>query len=74
MTDIHYPLKKGLEADYNAGFILIEKMKEKQINIPIIICSSRNYVSQDALGVVWYNDLVDIEYEFKKILENLAVR
>lgn len=61
ITDMHYPLKPRLEANNNAGFILIEQMKEKEIEIPVIICSSRNFRLPDVLGTVWYNELRDIE-------------
>jgi CheY-like chemotaxis protein len=69
VTDMHYPLEKGAVADHNAGFILIEQMKEKGIHIPVIICSTRNFSSPDVFGTVWYNKLKDIGFEFKEILE-----
>ena len=50
--------------------ILLEKMKQREHPIPVIICSSQNYRSPDALGTVWYNKLRDIEFDFKEILEN----
>lgn len=71
VTDMHYPLERGMEADHNAGFILIEKMKEKDIKIPVIICSTRNFTSPDVIGTVWYNPLTNIEFAFKEVLEKL---
>lgn len=71
VTDMHYPLEQGLEADHDAGFILIERMKERGIKIPVIICSTRNFHSPDALGTVWYNELRDIEFDFKELLQKL---
>lgn len=73
VTDMHYPLQKGAVADHKAGVILIEKMKEKGIDIPVIICSTRNFTSPDILGTVWYNELRDIDFEFKNVLERLVV-
>ena len=72
VTDMHYPLRKGTDAENNAGFILIEKMKEKEINIPVIICSSKNYISKDIMGTVWYSDLRDLTYDFKNVLDNYS--
>ena len=43
VTDMHYPIHFGQEADCNAGFILLEEMEKKGLKIPIIICSSVNY-------------------------------
>lgn len=71
VTDMHYPLGPGMEADHNAGYILLERMKERGINIPVIICSTQNFHSPDALGTVWYSKLRDIESDFKEILRNL---
>ena len=71
VTDMHYPLAKGMLADHSAGFILIEKMKEHGINIPVIICSSRNFISPDAFGTVWYSRQRDIRLEFRSLLARL---
>lgn len=71
VTDMHYPLEPGMEADYNAGYILLEQLKERGMKIPIIICSTQNFHSPDALGTVWYNELRDIEFDFKEILRKL---
>ena len=72
VTDMHYPLRAGLEADHSAGFILIERMKEREIRIPVIICSTRNFHSPDTLGTVWYNELRDIEFDFKELLQRVC--
>ena len=71
VTDMHYPLEKGKVADHSAGFILIEKMKEKEIDIPIIICSTRNFISKDTFGTVWYSKQRDMRLEFKNLLTKL---
>lgn len=71
VTDMHYPLEAGQEADHNAGYILLERMKERGIQIPVIICSTQNFHSPDALGTVWYNELSDIEFDFKELLRKL---
>ncbi|MGN0342222.1 MAG: response regulator [Roseburia sp.] len=71
VTDMHYPLEKGAEADIHAGFILLEKLKEKGIQIPVIICSTINYQSEDAIGTVWYNKMKDLNFEFKEMLDRV---
>jgi len=71
VTDMHYPLVAGGDADEEAGFKLIERMKEQNVEIPIIICSSRNYSVPEILGCVWYSELNDINVEFKEVLERL---
>ena len=54
VTDMHYPLEKGVEADWQAGFKLIAKMKEGEINIPLVICSSHNFQCEDIFGTPKY--------------------
>ena len=74
VTDMHYPLERGMEADYDAGYILIERLMEERIEIPVIICSSRNYTEPGILGTVWYNELCDLSREFGEILRKLIDR
>lgn len=71
VTDMHYPVKKGAEADTKSGFIFIERMKSEKINIPIIICSSRNYETPDAVGVVWYSKIRDLREDFMEVLKEI---
>ena len=68
---MHYSLARGMEADYDAGYILIERLKEERIEIPVIICSSRNYTEPGILGTVLYNELCDLSREFGEILRKL---
>lgn len=71
ITDMHYPLTSGGIPDEEAGFKLMERMKLEKINIPVIICSSRNYHAPDALGSVWYNELNDLAQGFKELLTQI---
>lgn len=72
VTDMHYPLTPGVDADYDAGFKLIERLKEEKLDIPVIICSSRNYSEPGILGSVWYNELSDLNREFREVLKKLG--
>jgi len=71
VTDMHYPLVAGQEADHNAGFILLDELKRRGEDIPVIICSSVNYIEPTALGCVWYSELRDMEEDFRKVLMRL---
>lgn len=71
VTDMHYPLAKRMESDLEAGYKLIEKLKEENINIPVIICSSQNWSSPDAVGTVWYNKLRDLNFDFKELIDTI---
>ena len=72
VTDMHYPLSPRQEADHNAGFILLDELKRKGKDIPVIICSSINYNEPAALGCVWYNKLADMDFDFQEVLKRLS--
>ena len=71
VTDMHYPLAPGECADEEAGFKLVKRLKEEGINIPVIICSSLNFKFEEVLGTVWYNEMRDLNRDFKEVLEKL---
>lgn len=71
VTDMHYPVKKGQEADTESGFIFIKRMKSEDIDIPIIICSSLNFEAPDVAGVVWYSKIRDLREDFMEVIKNI---
>ena len=72
VTDMHYPLEVGEVADEEAGFKLVERLKAEEIEIPVIICSSLNFKEPRVLGTVWYNEMRDLNMDFKEVLEKLG--
>ena len=74
VTDMEYPLETGEAVDKDAGFKLIERMKKEKIDIPVIVCSSSDYRDSipDILGSVWYNELNDLDSNFKEVLGKLV--
>lgn len=72
VTDMHYPLAPGEVADTEAGFKLVERLKQEEMNIQVIICSSLNFKSEEVLGTVWYNEMRDLNRDFKEILEKIG--
>lgn len=71
VTDMQYPLEAGEPVEEEAGFKLIERMKKEKIGIPIIVCSSLNYSIPNILGSVWYNELNDLNSNFREVLSKL---
>lgn len=71
VTDMQYPLEAGEAVDEEAGLKLIERMKKENIDIPVIVCSSLNYSIPDILGSLWYNELNDLDSNFKEVLSRL---
>lgn len=71
VTDMQYPLEAGEAVDEEAGLKLIERMKQEEIDIPVIVCSSLNYSIPGILGSAWYNELNDLNSDFKEMLGRL---
>ena len=71
VSDVHYPLYRGQEANPEAGFILLQEIEKRGWNIPIILCSSQNYREPKALGCVWYHKSRSLELDFREILQKL---
>ena len=42
VTDMHYPLSLGGEADWEVGDIFVDIIRTKYLNPPIVICSTHN--------------------------------
>lgn len=72
ITDMRYPLKDGATPDEDAGFKLIDCLETEKIQIPVIICSTRNFSEPRCAGSVWYNELRDLEQDFKAVLQKIV--
>ena len=73
ITDMHYPLRAGAESDWEAGFKLLKRLKQEELDVPVIICSTGNFesVASEVLGTVYYNPNRDLNWDLKEILEKL---
>ena len=41
ISDMHYPIWRGEAADWEAGEYLLKALAERNIHLPVIICSTR---------------------------------
>lgn len=71
VTDMHYPLREREKPNPEAGFILLDEMKKRGYQIPVIICSYLNFREPRALGCVWYRENESLEFEFKDVLQRI---
>lgn len=71
VTDMQYPLESGAGVDDEAGFKLVDRIAAEGFDIPVIICSSLNFKEPRVLGTVWYNEMRDLNRDFKEILDML---
>ena len=71
ITDMQYPLKKGTGIDEDAGEVFIGQMKDQNVEISIIVCSSMRLRIREVYGCVWYHERNDWEMELRGMVRNL---
>lgn len=69
ITDMYYPLVQG-GAEVEAGELLIQKIREMGLVIPVILCSSADIRMQGILGTVHYSEREDWESELRKLVKS----
>lgn len=69
VTDMHFSVN-GVD-NVKAGMYVIEELKRRNIQIPIIVCSSLRYNIPEIAGCVFYNKSRDLNWDFKEILEKI---
>lgn len=70
ITDMYYPLVQG-GSEAMAGEILIRKMEELQLTIPIIACSSVRLAIPEILGTVYYSPNCDWERDLQELVKQV---
>ena len=71
VSDMQYPISGGEDIDVEAGTKLIDRLRDNDISVAVIICSSIDYNIPDIAGTVWYSDLRDLDADFRAILGEL---
>ncbi|MCR5255599.1 MAG: response regulator [Acetatifactor sp.] len=67
ISDMWYPEAPG-ESEKKCGEALINIFRERDWDIPIILCSSVNYRFPEILGSVYYSENEDWESELVKLI------
>ncbi len=69
ISDMQFPLFTNGRPDDDAGMTFIAELKEQNIDIPIIICSSFRLNIPEVMGCVHYSRNTDLWEEFRKLIE-----
>ena len=69
ISDMQFPLFTNVRPDDDAGMTFIAELKEQNIDIPIIICSSFRLNIPEVMGCVHYSRNTDLWEEFRKLIE-----
>ncbi len=67
ITDMWYPAESGGKEE-RSGEKLIEKLKEYDWHIPVILCSSVNYSHPDIVGSVFYSENENWESKLMELI------
>ena len=72
ITDMQFPLFSNGRPDDDAGMTFIAELKEHNIDIPIIVCSSFRLRIPEVLGCVHYSNNTDLWEEFRNIIADIG--
>lgn len=70
ITDMHFPIYG--QDDIQAGMKVIEELKRRGVEIPVVVCSSVRYNIPEAAECIFYNERSrDIDEDIREMLELL---
>lgn len=69
VSDMYFPIFPG-EYETQAGLYVIEELKKRQIDVPIIVCSSARFRIPEIVGCIYYNELRgDLDADMREMIE-----
>ena len=71
ISDMQFPLLPNGNTDKDAGKKFIDELKEHNVDIPVIVCSSSRLIIPDVLGCVYYSRNTDLWEEFRRLITAL---
>lgn len=72
LSDMHFPITKWGKPEWEAGDRVIQEVKKRGLEIPVIIISSAQMRVDGAYAAIWYSDSRDWESELRKCLQSIA--
>lgn len=73
ITDMQFPLFDNGRPDDDAGMTFLAELKEHNIDIPVIVCSSFRLDIPNVLGCVHYSRNTDLWEEFRKLIASIEL-
>lgn len=72
ITDMHFPIYD--EIDSEAGMKVIAELQKREINIPVVVCSSVRYGNlPGAVKCIYYNEkLANVDDEIRELIEEIG--
>lgn len=72
ITDMWYPREAWGEEE-ESGSLLIQMIKDKGWELPVIVCSSVRYIIPDILGTVYYSPKENWEDELRNLVRGISM-
>lgn len=71
ITDMYYPREAGGREEAS-GELIIQKVIDQELKVPVILCSSVNLRFSEIFGCVYYNRIINWEDDLKLLINKLA--
>ena len=71
ITDMYYPREAGGREEAS-GELIIQKVIDQELKVPVILCSSVNLRFSEIFGCVYYNRIRNWEDDLKLFINKLA--
>lgn len=68
VSDMYFPMSKG-GMEVQAGMYVIEELKARGIDVPIIVCSSARMVIPEIVGCIHYSLRNDLDADMREMIE-----
>lgn len=69
ILDMQFPVKGCLNEE--AGEYVLQQLKKKNIELPIIICSTLRLQMSEVVGCIWYNKNYDLYDDMREMLDKI---
>lgn len=68
VSDMYFPIFPG-EGESQAGLYIIEELQNRQIDVPIIVCSSARMVIPEIVGCIHYSARRDLDEDMREMID-----
>lgn len=69
VSDMYFPISPG-GMETQAGMYVIDELRNRGIDVPIIVCSSARMVIPDIVGCIYYNPIRnDLDADMREMIE-----
>ena len=72
VSDMYFPMSKG-GMEVQAGMYVIEELRARGINVPVIVCSSARMVIPEIVGCIHYSSRNDLDADMRELIEQVRV-